>query len=157
MSGLYLEQLNPGLVIRHATTRTVTEMDNVMFSALTMNPQPMHIDEEFAKASIYGARIVNSCFTLGLLLGFSVPDLTLGTTLGVLALEQVVFPKPVYHGDTLRSESTVLERRESKKRPDAGVVIFEHRAYNQRQELVASCRRVALMKKQPVDASTAVS
>jgi acyl dehydratase len=157
MSGRYLEELNPGDVIRHATTRTITEMDNVMFSSLTMNPQPMHIDEEFAKASIYGTRIVNSCFTLGLLLGFSVPDLTLGTTIAVVALEQVVFPKPVFHGDTLRAESRVLERRESKSRPDAGVVIFEHLAYNQRGELVASCRRVALMKKRPADAVAGVA
>ena len=102
MSGLYFEQLHPGDVFRHAATRTITEMDNVLFSALTMNPQPMHIDEEYAKASIYGTRIVNSCFTLGLLLGFSVPDLTLGTTIAVIALEQVLFPKPVFHGDTLR-------------------------------------------------------
>jgi acyl dehydratase len=147
MSGRYYEQLNPGDVFRHAATRTITEMDNVLFSALTMNPQPMHIDEEYAKASMYGARIVNSCFTLGLLLGFSVPDLTLGTTIAVIALESVVFPKPVFHGDTIRGESVVLERRESKSRPEAGIVIFDHRAYNQRNELVASCRRVALMKK----------
>ncbi len=152
MSGKYFEQLNPGDVIRHATTRTITEMDNVLFSALTMNPQPMHIDEEYAKTSMYGTRIVNSCFTLGLLLGFSVPDLTLGTTIAVIALESVVFPKPVFHGDTLRGESTVLERRESKSRPEAGIVIFDHRAYNQRNELVASCRRVALMKKMPAAA-----
>ncbi|MCC6778962.1 MAG: MaoC family dehydratase [Hyphomicrobiales bacterium] len=149
MSGRYFEQLNPGDVIRHATTRTITEMDNVLFSSLTMNPQPMHIDEEYAKNSIYGTRIVNSCFTLGLLLAFSVPDLTLGTTIAVIAFENVVFPKPVFHGDTLRAESAVLEKRESKSRPDAGIVIFDHRAYNQRNELVASCRRVALMKKMP--------
>ena len=154
MSGRYFEQLNPGDVIRHVTTRTITEMDNVLFSALTMNPQPMHIDEEFAKKSIYGTRIVNSCFTLGLLLGFSVPDLTLGTTIAVIAMEQVVFPKPVFHGDTLRAESSVLEKRDSKSRPDAGIVIFEHRAYNQADELVASLRRVALMKKMPAGAAT---
>lgn len=154
MSGRYFEQLNPGDVIRHATTRTITEMDNVLFSALTMNPQPMHIDEEFAKKSIYGTRIVNSCFTLGLLLGFSVPDLTLGTTIAVIAMEQVVFPKPVFHGDTLRAESSVLEKRDSKSRPDAGIVIFEHRAYNQADELVASLRRVALMKKMQAGAAT---
>ena len=154
MSGRYFEQLNPGDVIRHVTTRTITEMDNVLFSALTMNPQPMHIDEEFAKKSIFGTRIVNSCFTLGLLLGFSVPDLTLGTTIAVIAMEQVVFPKPVFHGDTLRAESSVLEKRDSKSRPDAGIVIFEHRAYNQADELVASLRRVALMKKMPAGAAT---
>src|ERR1700704_3756928 len=149
MSGRYVEQLNPGDVFRHATTRTITEMDNVLFSSLTMNPQPAHIDEEYAKTTIYGARIVNSCFTLGLLLGFSVPDLTLGTPIAVISFENVVFPKPVFHGDTLHAESAVLERRESKSRPDAGIVIFDHRAFNQRNELVASCRRVALMKKMP--------
>jgi acyl dehydratase len=148
MSGRYYEQLNVGDVFRHATTRTITEMDNVLFSSLTMNPQPAHIDEEYAKTTIYGTRIVNSCFTLGLLLGFSVPDLTLGTTIAVIALESVIFPKPVFHGDTLRAESSVLERRESKSRPDAGIVVFDHRAFNQRNEIVASCRRVALMKRQ---------
>ena len=154
MSGRYFEQLNPGDVIRHVTTRTITEMDNVLFSALTMNPQPMHIDEEFAKKSIYGTRIVNSCFTLGLLLGFSVPDLTLGTTIAVIAMEQVVFPKPVFHGDTLRAESRDLEKRDSKSRPDAGIVVFEHCASTQADELVASLRRVALMKKMPAGAAT---
>src|SRR5579871_1494510 len=154
MAGRYFEELQIGDVFQHATTRTITEMDNILFCSLTMNPQPMHIDEEFAKKSIYGTRIVNSCLTLGLLLGVSVPDLTLGTTIAVISLEQVVFPKPVFHGDTLRGESKVLERRESKSRPDAGIVIFEHRAYNQREEVVATCRRVALMKKK---ASTATA
>ncbi len=154
MAGRYFEELQIGDVYQHATTRTITEMDNVLFCSLTMNPQPVHIDEEFAKKSIYGTRIVNSCLTLGLLLGVSVPDLTLGTTIAVISLEQVVFPKPVFHGDTLRGESKVLERRESKSRPDAGIVIFEHRAYNQREEVVATCRRVALMKKK---ASTATA
>ena len=149
MPGRYYEELDVGHVFKHEWTRTVTEMDNVLFSSLTMNPQPAHLDEEFSKKTIYGTRIVNSCYTLGLLLGFAVPDLTAGTTLGVLAFESVVFPKPVLHGDTLRGESTVLERRESKKRPDAGIVVFEHRAYNQRDEMVLSCRRVALMRKLP--------
>lgn len=157
MSGKYFEQLKPGDIFRHATTRTITEMDNVLFSALTMNPQPMHLDEEYAKTSMYGTRIVNSCFTLGLLLGFSVPDLTLGTTIAVIALESVVFPKPVFHGDTIRGESTVLESRESRSRPEAGIVIFDHRAYNQRNEVVASCRRVALMKKMLAAAAEARS
>jgi len=155
MPGRYFEELEVGALFKHEPTRTVTEMDNVMFSSLTMNPQPMHLDEEFAKKSIYGTRIVNSCFTLGLMLGFAVPDLTAGTTIAVMAFENVVFPNPVLHGDTLRAESTVLERRESKKRPDAGIVVFEHRAYNQRDELVLSCRRVALMRRRPPAQATA--
>lgn len=155
MPGRYFEELEVGQIFRHEPTRTVTEMDNVMFSSLTMNPQPMHLDEEFAKKSIYGTRIVNSCFTLGLMLGFAVPDLTLGTTIAVMAFENVIFPRPVLHGDTLRAESTVLERRESKKRPDAGIVVFEHRAYNQRDEVVLSCRRVALMRRKHPAKATA--
>ena len=140
MTGLYYEQLIPGEIFRHSGTRTITEMDNVLFSSLTMNPQPMHIDEEYAKKSIFGTRIVNSCFTLGLLLGFTVPDLTLGTTIAVVEFEEIRFPRPVLHGDTIRGESTVLDRRESAKRPDAGIVVFEHRAFNQNDELVLSRR-----------------
>lgn len=155
MPGRYFEELEIGQILKHEPTRTVTEMDNVMFSSLTMNPQPMHLDEEFAKKSIYGTRIVNSCFTLGLMLGFAVPDLTSGTTIAVMAFENVTFPRPVLHGDTLRAESTVLERRESKKRPDAGIVVFEHRAYNQRDEIVLSCRRVALMRRKHPATATA--
>ena len=157
MPGRFYEELTVGQVFKHEPTRTVTEMDNVLFSSLTMNPQPMHLDEEFAKKSIFGTRIVNSCFTLGLMLGFAVPDLTAGTTIAVMSFESVVFPNPVLHGDTLRAESTVLDKRESKKRPEAGIVVFEHRAYNQRNELVLSCRRVALMRKRPSDAATAAT
>jgi acyl dehydratase len=124
-------------------------MDNVLFSSLTMNPQPMHLDEEFARNSPYGTRIVNGIYTLGLLLGLSVPELTLGTTIAVMEIDKLAFPKPVFHGDTLRAETTVLECRESKSRADAGIVIFEHRGYNQKGDLVVSCRRVALMKKRP--------
>lgn len=147
MAGRYYEELQPGDTIQHATTRTVTETDNVLFSALTMNPQPMHLDEEFARGSQYGQRIVNGILTLGLLLGFSVPELTLGTTIAVMRLESVEFPNPVFHGDTLRGETEVIEKRDSRSRPEAGIVIFEHRAFNQRGELVARCRRVALQRK----------
>jgi acyl dehydratase len=149
MSGMYFEELTPGLVVRHAATRTVTETDNVLFTALTMNPQPLHLDEEFAKASIYGQRIVNSVFTLGLVAGIHVSDLTLGTTLGNLGFEEVTFPKPVFVGDTLRVESEVLESRLSRSRPDRGIVRLEHRAFNQRDELVCSLKRAALMKCRP--------
>lgn len=150
MSGRYFEEFEVGMVVRHATTRTVTETDNLLFTALTMNPQPLHLDEEFAKESIYGQRIVNSVFTLGLVAGVHVADLTLGTTLGNLGFEEVGFPKPVMIGDTLRVESEVLDVRESRSRPDSGIVRLEHRAYNQRGELVCSLKRAALMKRRPV-------
>jgi Acyl dehydratase len=149
MSGLYFEELEPGLVVKHAATRTVTETDNVLFTALTMNPQPLHLDEEFAKSSIYGQRIVNSVFTLGLVAGIHVADLTLGTTLGNLGFEEVTFPKPVFIGDTIRVESEVLESRLSRSRPDRGIVRLEHRAFNQRDELVCSLKRAALMMCRP--------
>lgn len=149
MSGRYFEEFTVGDVVRHSTTRTVTETDNLLFTTLTMNPQPLHLDEEFAKNSIYGTRIVNSVFTLGLVAGVHVADLTLGTTVGNLGFEEVVFPKPVLIGDTLRVESEVLETRPSKSRPDTGIVKLEHRAYNQRDELVCRLRRAALMQRKP--------
>jgi acyl dehydratase len=120
----------------------------VLFSCLTMNPQPLHLDEEFAKRTEFGARLVNSLLTLGILVGLSVGDTTLGTTVANLGFEKTEFPKPVFHGDTLYAETEVMEKRESRSRPDAGIVFFEHRAKNQRGEMVASCRRAALMKKQ---------
>lgn len=149
MSGRYFEEFVVGEIVRHSTTRTVTETDNLLFTTLTMNPQPLHLDEEFAKNSIYGTRIVNSVFTLGLVAGLHVADLTLGTTVGNLGFEEVVFPKPVLIGDTLRVESEVLETRGSKSRPDTGIVKLEHRAYNQRNELVCRLRRAALMQRKP--------
>lgn len=149
MSGLYFEELQPGLVVKHATTRTVTETDNVLFTTLTMNPQPLHLDEEYAKDSIYGQRIVNSVFTLGLVAGIHVADLTLGTTLGNLGFEEVTFPRPVFIGDTINVESEVLESRLSRSRPDRGIVRLEHRAFNQHGEQVCSLRRAALMMCRP--------
>ncbi|WP_413805776.1 MaoC family dehydratase [Streptomyces sp. OE57] len=149
MSGLYFEEFVVGDVVRHSTTRTVTETDNLLFTSLTMNPQPLHLDEEFAKGSIYGQRIVNSVFTLGLVAGIHVADLTLGTTVGNLGFEDVTFPKPVFIGDTIRVESEVLETRKSKSRPGTGIVKLEHRALNQRDELVCRLRRAALMQCKP--------
>lgn len=149
MSGLYFEEFEPGMVVRHAMTRTVTETDNLLFTALTMNPQPLHLDEEFARESMYGQRIVNSVFTLGLVAGIHVSDLTLGTTLGNLGFKEVTFPKPVFIGDTLRVESEVLSARESKSRPTTGIVELEHRAINQRDEVVCVLRRAALMQRKP--------
>jgi acyl dehydratase len=151
MSGLYYEEFVVGDVVRHAVTRTVTETDNVLFTALTMNPQPLHLDEEFAKKSIYGTRIVNSVFTLGLVAGIHVSDLTLGTTVGNLGFEDVRFPKAVLIGDTIRVESEVLDKRVSKSRPDTGIVKLEHRALNQRDELVCRLRRSALMMRRPAE------
>ncbi|MBO0871848.1 MAG: MaoC family dehydratase [Pseudonocardia sp.] len=147
MAGLFFEQFVVGEVYRHALTRTVTETDNLLFTALTMNPQPLHLDEEFAEGSLFGTRIVNSVFTLGLVAGIHVHDLTLGTTVGNLGFEDVRFPKPVFIGDTLRVESEVLDKRESRSRPDTGIVTLEHRALNQHDELVCRLRRAALMKR----------
>ena len=149
MAGLYYDEFKVGQVFEHALTRTVTEMDNVMFCALTHNPQPLHLDEEFSKGTEFGQRIVNSLFTLGLVIGVSVGDTTLGTTIANLGMTDVVFPKPVFHGDTIRSTTTVLEKRDSKSRPDAGIVTFEHKGFNQRGEVIAQCKRQAFMRKRP--------
>lgn len=150
MAGVYFEDLTVGRVFKHAIRRTVTEADNVFFSALTHNPAQLHLDEEYCKEHTeYGTRIVNSCFTLGLMVGISVGETTLGTTVANLGWDEVRFPKPVFHGDTLRVESVVVESRESKSRPTQGITIFEHRAFNQKGELVASCKRSALMHRRP--------
>ena len=148
MAGLYFEDLAVGRVFRHATRRTVTEADNTFFSALTMNPAALHLDEQYCKEHTeFGTRIVNSAFTLGLVVGISVGDTTLGTTAANLGWDEVRFPKPVFPGDTIRVESEVVSLRESKSRPDSGIVVFEHRGYNQKNEVVMSCKRSALMFK----------
>jgi len=147
MSGLYYEEFEVGMEFKHALTRTVTEMDNVMFCAMTHNPQPLHLDEEYSKNTFYGQRLVNSLFTLGLIIGVSVEDTTLGTTLGNLGMTDIRFKNPVFHGDTLRSMTRIAGKRESKSRPDTGIVTFEHTGYNQRDEEIAYCARTGLMKK----------
>jgi len=147
MAGLWFEEFFVGQVFEHALTRTVTEMDNVLFTALTHNPQPLHLDAEFAKGTEFGKPLVNSIFTLGLVIGVSVGATTLGTTIANLGMTDVKFPKPVFHGDTVRSRTTVKSIRESKSRPDCGVVEFVHEGYNQRDELVATCLRQALMRR----------
>ena len=149
MRGLYFEEFVVGTVIEHTITRTVTEMDNVMFSCMTHNPQPLHIDAHFSAQTEWKKPLVNSLFTLGLMIGISVNDTTIGTTIGNLGMTDVKFPKPVFHGDTLRVTTEVVSKRESKSRPDAGLVEFHHRAYNQRGEMVAECVRQAFMRKQP--------
>ncbi len=153
MAGKYFEEFIVGEVFKHQPGRTVTESDNVMFTCLTMNPQPLHLDEEFAKATEFGQRLVNSILTLGIAVGLSVGDTTLGTTIGNLGFDKVEFPKPVFHGDTLYVETEIVDKRESRSRPDAGIVFFEHRAVNQRQELVARIRRAGLMRKKPAEGS----
>ncbi len=149
MQGLYYEQFEVGHVFEHALRRTVTEMDNTLFSCLTHNPQPLHIDHEFAAHTEWGRPLVNSLFTLGLMIGISVNDTTLGTTIANLGMTDVKFPAPVFHGDTIRVTTEVMTKRESRSRPDAGLVEFHHRAFNQRAELVAECRRQAFMRKTP--------
>ncbi|HEY8874394.1 MAG TPA: MaoC family dehydratase [Stellaceae bacterium] len=149
MAGLYFEEFVEGRVFEHALTRTVTEMDNVLFTSLTMNPQPLHLDAEFAKTTEFGRPLVNSIFTLGLVIGISVGDTTLGTTVANLGMTDVRFPKPVFHGDTIRATTTVIATRRSRSRTDAGIVEFEHQGLNQRGETVAICRRAALMKTRP--------
>ncbi len=153
MPGLFFEQFHVGQIFQHAIRRTVTEADNVFFSALTHNPAALHIDEEYCREHTeFGQRIVNSSFTLGLMVGISVGDTTLGTTVANLGWDEVRFPAPLFHGDTVRVESEVLELRESKSRPNNGITIFEHRAYNQHGKLVATCKRSALMLRQPAEA-----
>ena len=153
MAGLYFEAFYVGQVFQHAIRHTVSEMDNVMFSALTHNPAALHLDEEYCKHHTeFGQRIVNSVFTLGLIVGVSVGDTTLGTTVANLGWDEVRFPKPLFHGDTVRVETEVLELRESQSRPRNGIVIFAHRGYNQHNELIASCKRSALMLKTPHNA-----
>ena len=147
MPGLYYEEFSVGQTFAHAIRRTVTEADNVLFSAMTHNPAPLHLDEEYMRGTEFGARLVNSLFTLGLMIGISVNETTMGTTVANLGMDEVRFPKPVFHGDTLHMESEVVAMRESKSRPDQGLVTFLHRALNQRGEVVASCKRTALMLK----------
>lgn len=150
MAGLWFDELEVGQTFQHALRRTITEADNVFFSALTHNPAQLHLDEEYCRTQTeYGQRLVNSCFTLGLMVGISVGDTTLGTAVANLGWDEVRFPKPLFHGDTVRVETEVLELRESKSRPDQGIVTFLHRAYNQHDELVASCKRSGLQRKKP--------
>jgi acyl dehydratase len=148
--GRWFEDLTPGLVIDHAVTRTVTESDNTLFSVLTMNPQPLHLDESFAATTEFGTRLVNSLFTLSLLIGLSVFETTHGTTVANLGFEEIAFPAPVFPGDTIHAQSEVASARPSASRPGQGIVVFDHRGFNQRDELVARCRRSALMWLRPL-------
>jgi acyl dehydratase len=150
MAGLYFEDFKIGLQFAHPLTRTVTEMDNTMFSLLTLNPQPLHIDAHFAASTEFGQRLFNSLYTLGIMIGMTVYETTMGTTVANLGMTDVNFPKPVFHGDTLRATTKVISVRDSKSRPNAGIVEFEHQALNQNNVVVATCRRMALMHRKPV-------
>jgi len=148
MPGLYFDEFDIGTVYQHELRRTVTEMDNMLFSNMTLNPQPLHIDRHFCETQTeWGQPLVNSLFTLGLMIGISVNDTTIGTTIANLGMTDVTFPHPLFHGDTVRVETEVKDKRESRSRPNAGIVTFEHRAYNQHDKLVAQCTRQAFMKK----------
>ena len=150
MKGLYYEEFKIGMLFKHALHRTITEADNVMFSSMTHNPSPLHLDAEYMKTTEFGQPLVNSCLTLSLMVGISVGDTTLRTAVANLGWDDIRFPKPVFHADTLHFETEVVDMRESNSRPNQGIVIFAHRGFNQRDELVASCRRSALMMKRPV-------
>lgn len=147
MAGLYFDELEMGQVFDHAIRRTVTESDNLLFTALTHNPAQLHLDAEYMKGTEFGRIIVNSTFVLGLMVGISVGDTTLGTAVANLGWDEVRFVKPVFVGDTLRIETEVVELRESRSRPDQGIVTFAHRAFNQHGEMVAHCRRSGLQMK----------
>ena len=150
MPGLYFEEFEVGRVFEHGLRRTVTEMDNMMFSCLTLNPQPLHIDRHFCETQTeWGQPLMNSLFTLGLMIGIAVNDTTVGTTIANLGMTEVRFPSPLFQGDTVHVTSEVVGKRESRSRPDAGIVEFEHRAFNQKDELVAICRRQAFMRRRP--------
>lgn len=149
MPGRYFDEWQVGDRVMHSITRTVTETDNVLISTLTHNPQPMHLDHEAAARSEFGKPLVNSVFTFGLMVGVSVNDTTLGTLVANLGYDKLVFPKPVFVGDTLRSQSECIAVRESNSRPTAGIVTWAHRSFNQRDELVCECTRSALLMKKP--------
>jgi acyl dehydratase len=149
--GMWFEDLEPGLVVQHALTRTVTESDNVGFTVATMNPAPLHLDFDYAATTQFGQPLVNSMFTVALVIGISVHELTHGTTVANLGFDAVKFPAPVFHGDTIHVESQVLAARVSKSQPDRGIVTFEHRGFNQNDVLVCSAVRNALMSMRPND------
>ena len=149
MAGVWFDELTVGQRFAHAIRRTVTETDNVLFTTMTHNPAQLHLDEAYMEGTEYGTRIINSCFTLGLMVGISVGDTTLGTAVANLGWDEVRFPKPLFPGDTVHVTTEVVALRESKSRPDQGIVTFRHEAWNQRDELVASCLRSGLQRKRP--------
>jgi acyl dehydratase len=151
MAGRYFDQWQVGETLTHEIRRTVTETDNLFFSTMTHNPQPLHIDAEAARASEFGQILVNGTFTFALMIGLSVADTTLGTLVANLGYDKLVMPGPVFLGDTLRAETAVTELKPSKSRPGAGIVTFTHRMLNQRDEVVCQCLRMALLKGSPAE------
>ncbi|MFC3787111.1 acyl dehydratase [Sphingopyxis italica] len=149
MAGLYFEQFSVGQVFDHEIRRTVTDMDNILFSSLTYNPAAIHIDHAYAATTEFGKPLMNSIFTLGLVIGVTVQDTTLGTTIANLGMSETTFPKPVFAGDTIRARTTVVELRDSKSRPTQGIVTFEHLGLNQKDEIVCRTLRGALMMRSP--------
>jgi acyl dehydratase len=149
MAGYYFEELEVGRLFRHEIRRTVTETDNILFSTLTHNPQPLHIDREFSAKTEFGQPLMNSLFTLGLMIGISINDTTIGTIVANLGMTEVKFPKPLFQGDTVSVTTEVLGKRESKSRPNAGIVEFEHKAFKQTSDMVAICRRQVMVLKRP--------
>jgi acyl dehydratase len=148
--GMYFEDFPVGRVYEHRLRRTVTQMDNMLFSNMTLNPQPLHIDRHFCEQETeWDQPLMNSLFTLGLMIGISINDLTVGTTIANLGMTEVRFPHPLFEGDTVHCSTEVVSKRESAKRPDAGIVELLHRAYNQHDKLVAECRRQAFMRRRP--------
>ena len=149
MAGKWFEEFEVDQKFEHEIRRTVLESDNMWFSNATCNPAAIHIDAEYCKSTEFGRPLVNSIFTLGLVIGLSVQDTTLGTTVGNLGMEDTKFPRPVFAGDTIRAETKILAVRESKSRPTQGIVTFEHRGFNQHNEEIAYCRRIGLMMRRP--------
>ena len=150
MAGRYFDDWQVGNRIEHEIRRTVTETDNLLFSVMTHNPQPLHIDVEAAKASEFGQILVNGTFTFALMIGLTISDTTLGTLDANLGYDKLVMPKPVFIGDTMRATTEIAELRESKSRPNAGIVVFAHELINQRDEVVCRCLRTALINRRPV-------
>jgi acyl dehydratase len=149
--GMWFEEFEEGAEYESPFRRTVREYDNVLFSSLTLNPQPLHLDAEFSAGTFYGKPLINSFFTLGLVAGSTVAGMTIGTTLGHLGMTDVNFPAPVFDGDTLRTVTKILDKRESKSRPDTGIVNFHRAGLNQRDEIVCEFKQAILMKKRPTD------
>ncbi len=147
--GLWFEELDPDVRYLHRPGRTVTEADNVLFTTLTMNTQPLHLDEAWSAGQSFGHRLVNSMFTLSTIVGLSVNQLTLGTLVANLGFSDVRFPHPVFHGDTIYAETTILDKRPSKSRPGEGIVTFEHTGLNQNGDVICVARRASLVRMQP--------
>jgi acyl dehydratase len=151
MAAPWFDEMTVGQIFEHPIRRTVTETDNVLFSAMTHNPAQLHLDEEYMRGTDYGQRLVNSAFTLGLMVGISVGDTTLGRAVANLGWDEVRFPKPLFHGDTVNVVSEIIELRDSNSRPNAGIVTFLHQAFNQHGDLIASCKRSGLQLKKPAE------